>query len=50
MILNVLYMNSLLSLEHFDSKKHMMLVYDDVSIGQKIEFDFIKNGLEKNEI
>ena len=38
-----------ISLE-FDTKKHMMLVYDDISIGRKIEFDFIKNGLEKNEI
>ena len=34
----------------FDSKKHMMVCYDDISIGRKIEFDFIKNGLEKNEI
>ena len=27
-----------------------MLAYDDVSIGYKIEFDFIKSGLEKNEL
>ena len=39
----------MVSLE-FDTKKHIMLVYDDILVGHKIEFDFIKNGLEKNEI
>ena len=27
-----------------------MVVCDDVTIGQKIEFEFIKNGLDKNEL
>ena len=34
----------------FDSKKHLMVAYDDVSMGRKIEFEFIKNGLDKNEL
>lgn len=32
------------------SKKHLMVAYDDVKIGRKIEFEFIKNGLDKNEL
>ena len=28
----------------------MMVAFDDVSIGRKIEFDFIKSGLDENEI
>jgi len=27
-----------------------MVVYDDVAFGQKIEFEFIKEGLDKNEL
>ena len=37
-------------LQSLDSKKHLVLIYDDDSVGRKIEFDFIKKGLEKNEI
>ena len=43
-------MTSQLSFGSFDSKKHLMLAYDDVTTGQKIEFEFIKNGLDKNEL
>lgn len=43
-------MPSQTSLEFPNSKKHMMVAFDDISIGRKIEFDFIKNGLNKNEI
>lgn len=43
-------MDSQFSLESFGSKKHLMLAYDDVSGGHKIEFDFLKSGLEKNEL
>ena len=37
-------------LQSLDSKKHLVLIYDDDSVGRKIEFNFIKKGLEKNEI
>ena len=37
-------------LQSLDSKKHLVLICDDDSVGRKIEFDFIKKGLEKNEI
>ncbi|MDR3783076.1 MAG: MEDS domain-containing protein [Candidatus Nitrosotalea sp.] len=43
-------MTSQLFFGSFDSKKHLMLVCDDVAIRQKIEFEFIKNGLDKNEL
>ena len=43
-------MASQLFFDSFDSKKHLMLVCDDVVMGQKIEFEFIKNGLNKNEL
>ena len=34
-------------LKSLDSKKHLVLIYDDESAGRKIEFDFIQKGLEK---
>jgi len=43
-------MSSQLSFGKFDSKKHFMVAYDDVVMGRKIEFEFIKNGLDKNEL
>ncbi len=43
-------MNSQLSFGSLDSKKHLMVAYDDVSMGRKIEFEFITEGLEKNEL
>jgi hypothetical protein len=43
-------MNSQLSFGLFDSKKHLMVASDDVAIGHKIEFEFIKEGLDKNEL
>jgi MEDS: MEthanogen/methylotroph, DcmR Sensory domain len=33
-----------------DSKKHVMVVYDNIVIGHKIEFEFIKEGLDKKEL
>ena len=39
-----------LSFGSFDSKKHLMVAYDDVVMGRKIEFEFIKDGLDKNEL
>jgi len=43
-------MSSHLSFGKFDSKKHFMVAYDDVVMGRKIEFEFIKEGLDKNEL
>lgn len=43
-------MGSQLSFGSIDSKKHLMVVYDDVIMGRKIEFEFIKNGLDKSEL
>lgn len=43
-------MDSQLSFGAFDSKRHLMVAYDDVAMGHKIEFQFIKEGLDKNEL
>ncbi len=43
-------MNLQLSFGKFDSKKHFMVAYDNVTMGRKIEFEFIKEGLDKNEL
>ncbi|MFZ0183726.1 MAG: MEDS domain-containing protein [Nitrosotalea sp.] len=43
-------MNPPLSFGKFDSKKHFMVAYDDVAMGRKIEFEFIKEGLDRNEL
>ena len=39
-----------LFLESLESHMHIMLAYDDESIGRKIEFYFIKIGLDRNEL
>lgn len=39
-----------MSFDLLDSKKHLMVIYDDLAIGRKIEFEFIKEGLDKNEL
>ncbi len=36
-------------LDSLDTKKHVVLVYDDQSFGKKIQFRFINNGLMKGE-
>ena len=33
-----------------DSKKHLVIVSDDIQIRRKIEFKFIKDGLDKKEL
>ena len=36
-------------IDKIETKKHLMLVYDDIKKGREIEFYFIRRGLEKNE-
>ena len=36
-------------IDKIETKKHLMLVYDDIQKGREIELHFIKQGLEKNE-
>src|SRR5574338_95377 len=36
-------------LDSLDTKKHVVLVYDNQSFGKKIQFHFINNGLMKRE-
>ena len=36
-------------IDKIETKKHLMLVYDDTSKGREVEFHFIRRGLEKNE-
>lgn len=36
-------------IDKIETKKHLMLVYDDISKGREVEFHFIRRGLEKNE-
>lgn len=43
-------MGPMMFMDSIDTKKHLMLVYDDVKIGRMMEFHFIQKGLEKNEI
>ena len=42
-------MDPLLFIDSINSKKHLMLVYNDAFLGRAIEFHFIKKGLEKKE-
>ena len=39
-----------ISFGSIDTKKHLMVVSDDLILRRKIEFDFIKDGLGKNEL
>ncbi len=36
-------------LDSIDSKRHLMLVYDDIKKAREVEFHFIRRGLEKGE-
>lgn len=36
-------------IDRIETKKHLMLVYDDVKKGREVEYHFIRRGLEKNE-
>lgn len=36
-------------IDKIETKKHLMLVYDDIQKGREVEFHFIRRGLEKNE-
>ena len=36
-------------LDSIDSKRHLMLVCDDVKKAREVEFHFIRRGLEKGE-
>lgn len=43
-------MNPLEFIDSTKTKKHLLLVYDDIKKGYEIEFHFIKRGLEDKEI
>ena len=36
-------------IDDIDTKKHLMLVYDDINKGREVECYFLRRGLEKNE-
>lgn len=42
-------MNPLTYIDSLDSKKHLLLVYNDPKFGKTIQFRFISNGLIKEK-
>lgn len=47
--INSIYKDPLTFIDTLDTCKHIVLYYENQKYGQKIQFWFIKNGLQKGE-